>query len=340
MLTEEKMNNSIISIRNLVKVYNKTTRALDGVNLEVQEGEIFGLLGPNGAGKTTLVRILTTQIPPTSGEAFILGKSIVEESEKVRETIGYVPQELSVMTDLTGYENMLFYSKLYNVPSSERKRRIENALNLVSLLDKANIVVKNYSGGMMRRLEIAQAIINYPKVLFLDEPTIGLDPSGRKAIWTYLSQLMEEHEMTILMTTHYMDEADMVTDRLAIINLGEIVAIGTPSELKRNTKLESVIIVSKLHKEEIRKLLDSLPFVKQIYDGKEEGKITAYVENAEESIVEIIPKLKENNISVESLSISKPTLDDVFLAYAEAKLEETSNALEARRVRRTIQRMR
>ncbi|MGB9894901.1 MAG: ATP-binding cassette domain-containing protein [Thermoproteota archaeon] len=333
------MSSSVISVRNLVKVYDKVTRALDGVSLDVQEGEIFGLLGPNGAGKTTLVRILTTQIPPTGGEAFILGKSIVEEAEKVRELIGYVPQEISVMTDLTGYENMLFYSKLYGVPSSERKRRIENALNLVGLLDKANIVVKNYSGGMMRRLEIAQAIINYPKVLFLDEPTIGLDPSGRKAIWSYLSQLMEEHEMTIFMTTHYMDEADMVTDRLAIINLGKIVAVGTSSELKKSTKLESITIVSKLHKEEVKNLLSSLPFVKQIYDGKDEGSVTAYVENAEEAVIEIISTLKENNINVESLSMNKPTLDDVFLAYAGTKLEETTSALEARKVRRTMQRM-
>jgi len=334
------MSSSVISVRNLVKVYDKVTRALDGVSLDVQEGEIFGLLGPNGAGKTTLVRILTTQIPPTGGEAFILGKSIVEEAEKVRELIGYVPQEISVMTDLTGYENMLFYSKLYGVPSSERKRRIENALNLVGLLDKANIVVKNYSGGMMRRLEITQAIINYPKVLFLDEPTIGLDPSGRKAIWSYLSQLMEEHEMTIFMTTHYMDEADMVTDRLAIINLGKIVAVGTSSELKKSTKLESITIVSKLHKEEVKNLLSSLPFVKQIYDGKDEGSVTAYVENAEEAVIEIISTLKENNINVESLSMNKPTLDDVFLAYAGTKLEETTSALEARKVRRTMQRMR
>ncbi|MEM0002930.1 MAG: ATP-binding cassette domain-containing protein, partial [Thermoproteota archaeon] len=305
--------NSVISVKNLVKVYDKVVRALNGISLEVQEGEIFGLLGPNGAGKTTLVRILTTQIPPTGGEAFILGKNIIEEADKVRELIGYVPQEISVMTDLTGYENMLFYSKLYDVPSSERKRRIENALNLVGLLDKANVVVKNYSGGMMRRLEIAQAIINYPKILFLDEPTIGLDPSGRKAIWSYLSQLMEEHEMTILMTTHYMDEADMVTDRLAIINFGKIVAVGTPSELKKSTKLESVTIVSKLHSNEVKKILSSLPFVKQVYDEEDGKGVTAYVENAEEAVVEIISLLKENSVNVESLSMNKPTLDDVFL---------------------------
>ncbi|MBO3762910.1 MAG: ATP-binding cassette domain-containing protein [Thermoproteota archaeon] len=332
--------NSVISVKNLVKVYDKVVRALNGISLEVQEGEIFGLLGPNGAGKTTLVRILTTQIPPTGGEAFILGKNIIEEADKVRELIGYVPQEISVMTDLTGYENMLFYSKLYDVPSSERKRRIENALNLVGLLDKANVVVKNYSGGMMRRLEIAQAIINYPKILFLDEPTIGLDPSGRKAIWSYLSQLMEEHEMTILMTTHYMDEADMVTDRLAIINFGKIVAVGTPSELKKSTKLESVTIVSKLHSNEVKKILSSLPFVKQVYDEEDGKGVTAYVENAEEAVVEIISLLKENSVNVESLSMNKPTLDDVFLAYAGTKLEETTSALEARKIRRTMQRMR
>ncbi|MEM0219800.1 MAG: ATP-binding cassette domain-containing protein [Thermoproteota archaeon] len=332
--------NSVISVKNLVKVYDKVVRALNGISLEVQEGEIFGLLGPNGAGKTTLVRILTTQIPPTGGEAFILGKNIIEEADKVRELIGYVPQEISVMTDLTGYENMLFYSKLYDVPSSERKRRIENALNLVGLLDKANVVVKNYSGGMMRRLEIAQAIINYPKILFLDEPTIGLDPSGRKAIWSYLSQLMEEHEMTILMTTHYMDEADMVTDRLAIINFGKIVAVGTPSELKKSTKLESVTIVSKLHSNEVKKILSSLPFVKQVYDEEDGKGVTAYVENAEEAVVEIISLLKENSVNVESLSMNKPTLDDVFLTYAGTKLEETTSALEARKIRRTMQRMR
>jgi len=327
-----------IVVNNIVKVYNNTVRALDGVSLEVKAGEIFGLLGPNGAGKTTLVRILTTQIPPTSGEAYIFEKSVTKDSEKVRELIGYVPQEISVMTDLTGYENMLFYAKLYGIPSSERKRRIENALSLVGLLDKANILVRNYSGGMIRRLEIAQAIINYPKLMFLDEPTIGLDPSARKVIWNHLTQLMEEYEMTIFMTTHYMDEADLVTDRLAIINAGKIIATGTPSELKRSTGLESITILSRTP-EEVEKIVNDLSFVKRIYSNSKDGKITIYVDDAEKYAPEVLDLLKNKKIEIESLSINKPTLDDVFLQYVGSRLEEATSAIEARRVRRTIKRM-
>jgi len=223
----------VIEVKSLVKSF-KTLKAVDSISLTVETGEIFGLLGPNGAGKTTTVKILTTLLPPTSGEAFVDGFDVVHESSKVRRVIGYVPQALSADGTLSGYENLLIFAKLYDVPAKERKARIFDVLDFMGLTEHANKLVRNYSGGMIRRLEVAQALLHHPRVLFLDEPTVGLDPVARQTVWEHVTKLKKAFDMTIFMTTHYMEEADSLCDRVAIMNLGKIAAIGTVSELEKS----------------------------------------------------------------------------------------------------------
>ncbi|GAB4412046.1 MAG: ATP-binding cassette domain-containing protein [Anaerolineales bacterium] len=209
-----------------------TLTAVDALNLSIEPGEMFGLLGPNGAGKTTTIKMLTTLLPPTSGGASVAGYDIIRQPAAVRRVIGYVPQMISADGTLTGYENLLIIAKLYDVPRAEQEKRVRAALDFVGLADSADKLVRAYSGGMIRRLEIAQSLIHHPQMLFLDEPTIGLDPNARRAIWGHLEQLRHEFGTTILLTTHLMEEADRLCDRVAIMHLGHIAAIGTPAELK------------------------------------------------------------------------------------------------------------
>ena len=206
--------------------------AVDRLDLQVVPGEIFGLLGPNGAGKTTTIRMLTTLLQPSSGDARVAGFDLRHEAFEVRRHIGYVPQMLSADPELTGYENLLLFSKLYRVPASERKPRIAEALDFMQITDSSNKLVRHYSGGMIRRLEIAQSLVNRPDILFLDEPTVGLDPTGRHSVWERLQALWKKWNTTILMTTHYMDEAEALCHRVAFIQLGRIMELGTPAELK------------------------------------------------------------------------------------------------------------
>lgn len=206
--------------------------AVDALNLSIEPGEMFGLLGPNGAGKTTTIKMLTTLLPPTSGTARVAGYDILRQPAAVRRAIGYVPQMISADGTLTGYENLLIFAKLYDVPRAEQEKRVRAALDFVGLVDSADRLVRTYSGGMIRRLEIAQSLIHHPQVLFLDEPTIGLDPNARRAIWGYLEELRREFGTTILLTTHLMEEADRLCDRVAIMHLGRVAAIGAPAALK------------------------------------------------------------------------------------------------------------
>jgi len=206
--------------------------AVDRLDLAVEAGEVFGLLGPNGAGKTTMIKMLTTLLPPSSGSASVAGFDIKQQSWHVRNTIGYVPQLVSVDGSLTAYENLLIFAKLYGLPRSERRERIAASLDFVGLGDAANRMVRGYSGGMMRRLEIALAMLHRPRVLFLDEPTVGLDPLARQVVWQRVSSLVEEFGMTIFLTTHFMEEADHLCDRIAIMNLGRVAALGSPAGLK------------------------------------------------------------------------------------------------------------
>ncbi|HXZ94879.1 MAG TPA: ATP-binding cassette domain-containing protein [Dehalococcoidia bacterium] len=222
---------AIIETIELTRRFGELT-AVDNLTVSVQLGEVFGLLGPNGAGKTTVIKMLTTLLRPTSGEARIAGFSITRNGVGVRRIIGYVPQLLSADSTLTGYENLMVFAKLYDIPRAERKSRIMEALSFMRLEEAANKLVRTYSGGMIRRLEIIQSILHRPRVLFLDEPTVGLDPLARKALWEHIDKLRAEYGTTIFLTTHLMEEADSLCSRVAIMHHGKLVALGTPAELK------------------------------------------------------------------------------------------------------------
>ena len=229
--SQQEPSRPILETDGLTRRFGALT-AVDRLTISVRAGEVFGLLGPNGAGKTTVIKMLTTLLRPTSGGARVAGFDIACQASSVRRAIGYVPQALSVDGSLTGYENLLIFAKLYDIPRREREKRLRDGLAFMGLTDAANKLVREYSGGMLRRLEIAQSTLHRPRVLFLDEPTIGLDPLARKAVWEHVEHLRDGFGTTIFLTTHYMEEADSLCDRIAIMHRGKMVAIGTPGELK------------------------------------------------------------------------------------------------------------
>jgi ABC-2 type transport system ATP-binding protein len=304
----------MISTKNLTKKFEKLT-AVDNLNLEIKEGEIFGLLGPNGAGKTTTIFMLTTLKPPTSGTATINGYDIVKDSDKVRKSIGIVFQDPSSDEILTGYENLKLHGWLYDMPDDLKERRIKEVLELVDLTNRKDDLVKKYSGGMRRRLELARGLMHHPRVLFLDEPTLGLDPQSRDYIWSYIEKLAKEEKITIVLTTHYMDEADKLCDRLAIIDYGKIVILGTPEELKKELGGDIIKLRGKNLKLEP---LKNLSYVKNIAASSEGVCLT--VEDANIHIQDIL-----NNVGkVDSTEIRSPTLDDVFIHYTGRGIREDS----------------
>jgi ABC-2 type transport system ATP-binding protein len=221
----------ILKTQTLTRRFGKIT-AVDGLTISVEAGEVFGLLGPNGAGKSTAIKMLTTLLPTSSGRANIAGFDVTRQAAEVRRVIGYVPQALSADGTLTGYENLLIFAKLYDIPRRERESRVRNALAFMGLQDAAERLVRQYSGGMIRRLEIAQSILHHPPVLFLDEPTVGLDPLARNAVWEMVTQLRIDYGTTIFLTTHFMEEADNLCNRVAIMHQGRVITIGTPADLK------------------------------------------------------------------------------------------------------------
>jgi ABC-2 type transport system ATP-binding protein len=220
-----------LEVTALTRHYGKVT-AVDALSFTVERGEVFGLLGPNGAGKSTVIKMLTTLLPPSSGQAIVAGFDVTRQATTVRSIIGYIPQALSADGSLTGYENLLIFAKLYDIPKSKREQRIREALILMGLQDAAHRLVRNYSGGMIRKLEIAQSILHYPQILFLDEPTVGLDPIARTQVWELVQQLRREYGTTVLLTTHFLDEADSLCHRVAIMHRGKLVVTGSPAELK------------------------------------------------------------------------------------------------------------
>ncbi len=233
------MNRNVIEVGDLVKIFDGLA-AVDGISFEVGAGEIFGFLGPNGAGKTTTIKILTTLLHPTSGKVSVNGFDPVADSENVRRSFGIVFQDPSLDDELTAYENLEFHGVLYGMPKKMRRERIENLMKLVELWDRRGDLVKHYSGGMKRRLEIVRGILHHPKILFLDEPTLGLDPQTREHIWDYIKNLNEKERLTVFFTTHYMEEADRAAGRIAIIDNGKIVARGNPAELKKEMNASSL----------------------------------------------------------------------------------------------------
>jgi len=230
---EESELASVLETQGLTRRFGSLIAA-DNFTVRVEGGEMFGLVGPNGAGKSSVIKMLTTLLPPTAGNASIAGYEILRHAPDVRRVIGYVPQLLSADGSLTGYENLLIFAKLYNLPRDERKKRIQEALDFMGLADVADKLAHNYSGGMIRRLEIAQSMLHRPKVLFLDEPTVGLDPIARTSVWEHIEKLRDNYGTTILLTTHYMEEADALCSRVAVMHLGKVVAIGTPKTLKES----------------------------------------------------------------------------------------------------------
>nr|WP_126391251.1 ATP-binding cassette domain-containing protein [Pseudanabaena sp. ABRG5-3] len=231
----------MLETRSLTRDFGQM-RAVDHVNIQVKAGEVFGLLGPNGAGKSTTIKMLTTLLPPSSGNAAIAGLDLIRHPSEIRRAIGYVPQSLSADGSLTGYENLLIFSKLYDIPRKYRETRIRDVLEFMGLEEAANRLVRDYSGGMIRRLEVAQSMLHQPQVLFLDEPTVGLDPLARSYVWTLVKQLRERYGTTIILTTHFLEEADSLCDRVAIMQAGKVVVTGVPSELKASLNRENATL--------------------------------------------------------------------------------------------------
>jgi len=326
---------SMIEVKNLIKRFGRFT-AVDDVSFQVGKGEIFGLLGPNGAGKTTTIRCLLTLIKPTSGKARISGIDVLRNPQQVRQLCGYVPQDVSVDGDLTGYENLLLYAKLYYVPSAVRKKRIQEALEFMQLTDRANSLVKTYSGGMMRRLEIGQVLVNQPQVLFLDEPSIGLDPVAKRVIWDYVIRLRDEFDTTILLTTHDMLEADELCDRIAIMNLGKIAVTGSPEQLK--ARLGGDVVSVSTSGADCGTVLRQLGY--QLLSQSGDGVCDLVVSQGDQEIPRILEELKHHGIVTKSVSLKQATLDDVFLSYAGKRIGESEVDWRTTRImRRTLRRL-
>jgi ABC-2 type transport system ATP-binding protein len=302
----------VVETFNLTKKYKKLT-AVENLNIKIEKGEVFGLLGPNGAGKTTTIKMLTTLLKPSSGAATVNGFDIMKNPEKVRESLGIVFQEPSSDELLTGYENLRLYAMMYGIPEDEIKRRIKDALELVELTKRKNDLVKQYSGGMRRRLEIARGLIHRPKILFLDEPTLGLDPRGRDTMWKYIKILVKKLKITVLLTTHYMEEADTLADRIGIIDGGKIIVMDTPKNLKKLVGGDLVTI--KTRNPNIEKL-KKLKFVKKI--KKEKTEIHLTVENASGNLQQILKTIG----NVKSVEVRNPTLNDVFLQFTGREIQE------------------
>jgi ABC-2 type transport system ATP-binding protein len=317
-MTDEK---SVIQTHKLTKVYPGKVRAVDGIDFEVKAGEIFAFLGPNGAGKTTTIKMLNTLLAPTSGKAIVAGFDVAKNPAEVRKRIGYAAQDIGVDEHATGRENLALYGHFYRLDEKTLKRRIKNILEIVGLTEYGNKMVSSYSGGMRKRLDLAMGLIHRPQILFLDEPTTGLDPQTRAHIWEYIQKLVQKLGMTIFLTTHYMDEADRLASRIAIIDLGKIVTMGTADELKRSiggdvvtlSPCDSGIEACKAFVGSAEAALSGKPFV--VGTKASESELAVYVKDGASAAPSIMQILTGQGIAVKTLSIARPSLDDVFLKY-------------------------
>ena len=325
------MTENIIEAKGLTKVFNGYLVAVDHVNFEVKEGEIYGFLGPNGAGKTTTINMLITILKPTEGTATVCGHDIIREANMVRRKIGVVPQEYTADEDLTGYENIILCADLYGIPREISKKRALELLDLVQLTDFKDKKVETYSGGMRRRLELACGLINRPRVLFLDEPTLGLDVQTRAKIWEYIKLLKKEYGMTLFMTTHYLEEADALCDRVAIIDHGKILVVGSPEELKSSLGGD-IITLSVNENKNISGLIEKIENVREVKHVKNGYRIK--VKDGELTAPLIIEALRSEGIKVTRLSLSKPSLNEVYLEYTGKSMRDQEETVEDFRVRR------
>jgi ABC-2 type transport system ATP-binding protein len=309
-----------IDVRNIVKKYGDF-EAVKGITFDVAEGEIFGLLGPNGAGKSTLIRMMTTLLPPTAGTAIVGGHDVVKDPNGVRHVIGVIPQNMTTDLELSVEENLLIFAKLYSVPREKRDKLITQLLEFVELTQWRHAQVKNLSGGMRRRVEIARGLVHEPKIFFLDEPTTGLDPVSRVNVWQMLTRISSERELTILITTHYMDEADKLCDRIAIVDHGELKALDTPMRLKMSVPTENVLEVSFASTPSgwLEKL-KSLPSVDEVTSDDHIFKIST--KNGPATTMAVLDAAAAAGVTVQSLSVASTTLDDVFVHYTGRALRD------------------
>lgn len=309
-----------------VEVYNLTKEfgsivAVDKVSFEVMEGEIFGFLGPNGAGKTTLIRMLTTLIKPSSGEARVACCDVAKKPEAVRREIGVVPQAMTSDLDLTGFENMDIYGRFYGIPSKTRKERINDLLEKVGLRARANDLVATYSGGMRRRLEIARVLVHRPKILFLDEPSSGLDPQSRLVVWDFLRELRQGDSVTIFLSTHYMEEAEALCNRVAIIDSGKIIALGSPEELKAQIPGNDIVLLTvEDSSENFVDRIQNLPFVHRV--NTEDGTIRVYVDSGAQDFPLLVDEVRSLGGKVVSATLHEQSLEDVFIHYTGKSIRE------------------
>lgn len=306
----------IIETKNITKKYDGFT-AVDSINLQVPKNSVYGVLGPNGAGKTTLISMLCTILKPTGGTGSVNGYDIQKQAKEVRESIGIVFQSRALDDILTGREHLEMHASLYGVPGNVRQDRIEEVLDLIALGKKADEYVKTYSGGMKRRLEIGRGLIHHPRVLFLDEPTLGLDPQTRESIWEYIKELNQAQDLTVLLTTHYMEEADKLCDEVAIISQGRIITADSPKNLKRELKADTLTLNVDSPEEFIIKVR-ALKFIKEAF--LLDGEVKLLVEMGENLIPEVVEFASREGFPIKSVELEHPSLEDVFIKFTGSKI--------------------
>ena len=328
-----------IETKSLTKSFGDVI-AVNDISFSVNSGEIFGFLGPNGAGKSTTMMILTTLLKPTSGQALISEFDVMGNAKKVRERIGYVQQETTVDEYLTGRENLLLQAKLNHIPKNEINSRIDEVLELIELSDKQNDSVVTYSGGMRKRLDIAGGLLHRPKVLFLDEPTVGLDIQTRRKIWEYIKKIHKEFDMTIFLSTHYMEEADNLCDRIGIIDGGKIQVIDSPENMKNamGNEVISIIMDDAHNRDSFLSQLKTIEFVKNI--NEDSTKLTLFVSNGTQVIPKIFQISSELKIKINTISLTRPTLDDVFLSYTGHEIRDDNSNFNRKREHAKMKRLR
>ncbi len=316
------MNTNQIAIvtQGLTKRYAPDILAVDQLDLSIPTNSIYGLLGPNGAGKTTTISMLTTLIEPTSGTAQIAGIDVIKQPDEVRKRIGITFQEIVLDPDLTGRESLDFHARLYGIEKSSRSAKINELLNLVELEEAADRRTNTYSGGMKRRLELARGLITDPMVLFLDEPTQGLDPQNRANIWAYIRALKEKTNMTLLLTSHYMEEAEALADRVGIMDYGQIVVEGTPSELINQMGADNVQIIGQGNREAFGNRIKEMPYVESFHAA--DGILQIGVDAGNRRLVEIVKIANQSGYEIEDISVARPSLGDVFLKYTGRQLRD------------------
>lgn len=330
-----------VTVEKLVKVYQGGLRAVDGVSFSIQEQEIFGFLGPNGAGKSTTIKCIIGLLRPTAGKISIFGEEVTRDPGVVKRSIGYAAQETAVDDQLTGWENLYLQGRFYHLSREEIRRRGEEVLRLFGLWERRRDLAQTYSGGMLKRLDIACALIHRPKVLFLDEPTLGLDVQTRKAIWEYIRRLQGEHRMTIFLTTHYMDEADELCDRVAIIDRGKILALDRPGALKAMLGGDLITLKFASSAERESRLLEAIRALPQVRDLRTSPEGIHWIrvnQRGDRFIPELVQLALEHGVTIDSVRLKRPTLDDVYLHYTGKEIREAEASREEHMRARFLQR--